>query len=228
MSFSFTDDEREQHKTLENMVLLGVTMNGVDYVRNTDTNQLLPTVQPPWRPARNGNPPDMLTVARALLESEPILFVVERDTNRNVVLYTLRDEDVLPVWLMIPNPPVHYDSEMPLDADTEIDLGDVHTETLTPLEAAFGYGVHRGVQRGANMTLFVQALKEQPIVVRKVDNEWHAFIQITADSAPLILRRIMIHTEPRPLAPWPKVVEIHLEVQQEPNSDSIWYRYGVY
>jgi hypothetical protein len=228
MNASMLASSDAQHRTLDDMQLLGITVNGADYQRDSRTNQLAQTALPPWRCTSNGNPPDMLSVARELFESETILFIVERDTNRNVVMYTLSEGDIVPRWLMTPAPPVHYDSNTPLPADAEIDLGDVHTESLTALEAAFGYGVR--VERGSSSAdktgLLVQALSGQRITLDSRDGEAVATIQMVRDTEPLILRRIMIHTEPRPLAPWPKVVEIHLEVQQSVDGPSIWYRYA--
>jgi hypothetical protein len=212
--------------TLANLTLLGVTIDGAHFKQRND-GSLVPDPAPAWQPVRNGNPPNMLDVTRSLMEDHHrrVLFILERDTNRNVVLY-LHDSSTLvsPLWLMIPGAPVHYNSDEPLSDDVEIELGDVYVEEMTPLESTIGYGVRTDERR---QHVYVQALKKQPIYVREVDGEWHAFIQI-ADGAPLmILRRISIVTEPRPFAPWPRVVGMHIEAQQTLSGPLIVYRYGV-
>lgn len=209
-----------QHKTLQDMVLLGVSMDGQDYVVQHGT---LTPARGPSALKSNGNPYDMLTVVRELMEGENrrALFIVERDTNRNVLMY-LADSSQLaqPLWLMVKSPPVHYNSNVPLRDDEEVDLGNVFVEELTALENAVGYGL----VEGANC-IYLQALKQQPIFIEKLGDEWHARIQISDSSERLYLRRIFICTEPRPIAPWPKITEVHVQVQQRLDGPLITYRY---
>lgn len=215
----------QTHASLRTLTLLGVTIDGSHFLQRHQGLELDP--HPSWHAMTNGNPANMLDVTRSLFEDnhKRVLFILERDTNRNVLMYTY-DADALmvPQWLMIPGAPVHYNSDEPLNEDAEIELGNIYTEELTPLESTIGYGVR--VDR-AEQEAYIHALRDQPIYVRKVGEEWYAMIQLAPDTAPLFLRKISIITQPRPLSPIPRVIETHLEVQQSVSGPLIVYRYRV-
>lgn len=215
----------QSHATLESLTLLGVSVNGANFVQRN--NRLEPDAHPAWHPISNGNPPNMLDVTRSLFEDngKRVLFIVERDTNRNVLMYSRDSERVVePLWLMIQGAPVHYNADEPFNDEAEIELGNIYTEDLTPLEASIGYGLRVDDSR---QHVYMHALREQAIYVRQLEGEWHAMIEVTPNTPPLFLRRITIITQPRPFAPWPRIVEVHVEVQQSLQGPLIVYRYGV-
>jgi hypothetical protein len=154
-----------------------------------------------WSNADNGNPDNMINFTRGFLGDEDILFIVERDLNRNVCYYSLDEHKVVPTWLMIPD-----DVDLSSMTIEQIDGDLVSEEALTMLERR-GYGVD--VLDPTHFT--VRALKGEVFTIRRDDNgNARAYIHI--DHRDWQVRRVMIHTKPSMLG-FPSVREIHIEVE---------------
>ena len=84
------------------------------------------------------------TIEQLLLETGGIelLFLIERDINKNVVVYALDQGEVHVFWVMVP------------------DRGDMYTEELTTLEKMYAYGIREVT---ADNYLFIEALPQEPL-----------------------------------------------------------------
>ena len=207
-----------------NLNFLGVTTSGGEYTALGE-----PCVSPSWRRPHNGNPPNMIDVVRSLFPDQSVLFIVERDVNRNVVVYTLDKTraNVRVYWLMIPSSAPFYTHDSP--HTEEIDLGNIHTEDLTAIENRLAYGV----------TMHSNAAPETLCVSVKAIGEERMFVDTYTGVASVViaenqleLRRVFISTEPRSWMPYPKTVEVHVEVaapSSEPEAADVvvTYHYAV-
>lgn len=205
--------------TLLSMKYLGNTYNGREFIYNPASkdpaSQLTPVPAGPWQHGGNGNPRNMLEAVQALLPDMHIVFLVERDFNRNIVLYCVnesspgvvdRSNAMTVMWLMISAPPQA--------AGEELDLGDVYTEDLTALERTLAYGVTNvSVSSDNQFTVRVRAVNGEDITVKYNSGErvWEAMIRMS--NTFLYLDRFRIFTEPRKFAPWPKTVELHVDAR---------------
>lgn len=207
-----------------NLTFLGVTTSGGEY-----TSQGESCASPSWRRPHNGNPPNMIDVVRSLFPDQTVLFIVERDVNRNVVVYTLDKTraNVHVFWVMIPSSAPFYTHD---SAHTqEIDLGNIHTEDLTAIENRMAYGVtlQHNTASGDSLCMSVKAIGEERIFV----NTYTGVASVVIAENALELRRVFISTEPRSWMPYPKTVEVHVEVAA-PSGDSetdvvVMYHYAV-
>lgn len=200
---------------------LGVTVGSQEYV--TDSQGLRAAQQNcgPWRHSGSLNPPQLSDVVQSLLPDMHVVFVVERDINRNVVVYAVNDtgkgvdttQPMSVFWLMIPA------------AKSDTDLGEVYTEDLTRVEANLAYGVSRAqVHSPTKFTVNVRAVNGEPIVVQKQGGKWQAFIHMNGDA--LAVKRFMIFTEARRWLAWPKSVEMHVDTVPV-NSQPVTYHFEV-
>jgi len=203
---------------LASMTYLGVTSNGHEYPNPSVPNST-------WRKDGNQNPNNMFDIIRSLFDDN-VLFVIERDINRNVVVYKLNvrpDGSVDPAnpievfWLMIPvaaptGPESDDDSGDDEDEDEdEVDLGDVYTEDLTQMERTLAYGVQTEVRNG-NRVMFVKALRGEPITVKRTETGWKGCMTIAG--VEMSIERILISTEPRAWGLWPTITEAHMHMRE--------------
>jgi hypothetical protein len=223
------------HTSVDGMVFLGLqTADEVFVTRGDGSSELLPEPHQgpvPWRQKQNGNPSNLYSSVKEVLRAVNVLFIVERDLNRNVVVYAVDTESPLiippPVqtqvfWLMIPaaarSVPIRGESDDDSsDSDSDGDppgasnLGEVYTEDLTMVERRYAYGLTTRNITYTEEEIFIKALDKQPIRVRMhADGSYYATIQIGGTD--MVLNRIFICTEPGALL-WPKTTEVHLEVR---------------
>ena len=221
------------HTSVDGMVFLGLqTANEVFVTRGDGSSELLsePHRGPvPWRQKQNGNPSNLYSSVKEVLGAVNVLFIVERDLNRNVVVYAVDTESPLiippPVqthvfWLMIPAAAPVAGWSVPRDDDSSdsdsdppaaSNLGEVYTEDLTIVERRYAYGLTSRNITYTEEEIFIKALDKQPIRVRiHADGSYYATIQIGGTD--MVLNRIFICTEPGALL-WPKTTEVHLEVR---------------
>lgn len=227
------------HTSVDGMVFLGLqTADEVFVTRGDGSSELLPEPHRgpvPWRRKQNGNPSNLYSSVKEVLGAVNVLFIVERDLNRNVVVYAVDTESPLiippPVqtqvfWLMIPaaapvagrSVPIRGESDDDSsDSDSDGDppgasnLGEVYTEDLTIVERRYAYGLTTRNITYTEEEIFIKALDKQPIRVRMhADGSYYATIQIGGTD--MVLNRIFICTEPGALL-WPKTTEVHLEVR---------------
>lgn len=209
----------EESVNFSKLKWLGVTTGNKEYRVNSQTRKLeLAPECGPWRHASNGNPPNLSGVVQALLPDHHVLFVVERDINRNVVVYSLDEGEssktVTPFWLMIPAP------------RSSLDLGDVYTEDLTRVESNLAYGIEQRAHADDSITLSVRAISGLPIQVKR-DARGSYAAHMSMNGGEVLVKRFMIFTEPRRWAPWPRTVELHVEAQDPESSQSITYHFEV-
>ena len=178
---------------LSGMNLLGLTCGGKEYPTNDSAN---------WRRNSNGNPENMLQLVRNLFPEEEILFIIQRDFNRNVLVYktAFGEDDELDVsklveafWLIIDNPV------------SESNLGDVHTENLTLLERNLAYGATVGTDENGYF-ITIKALGE-PIRIFQHDDDLRTGMMVKGHL--LMLEKVDIYTVPRALC-WPLVIQMDL------------------
>lgn len=156
-----------------------------------------------WSTEDNGNPGNMTEFTRDFLGQDNIMFIIERNLNRNVCYYTLDLESsrVIPTWLIIPD---GVDvSDMSID-----DVEEVTEERLTMLENRV-----YGVDTIDDSHFVVRALKGAVFTIRRDGDSARATIEV--DNRTWVLNRIMIHTTPSRLLGIPSVTEIHLDVEDE-------------
>ena len=175
-----------------------------------------------WCTCDNGNPAHMLDFVRDFMgPTDDILFILERDLNRNIVIYRpsfIADGEVdretlaRASWLLVPR-------EADLD-HTTIAMADEELveEDLTVLEKR-AYAVT--VLNPDNFIFSVAALPDTPLVLTQDPNgKWCVRIEI--DSQWWTLQRIMVHTTPSVFM-FPAVSEIHLDVYQETGRTAQFY-----
>jgi hypothetical protein len=195
-------------------------LNSLHKLGSTDVNGVSRrTGSRSWSVADNGNPDDMVTFVRNFMgQDDDVLFIVERDFNRNVVIYRpcfVHDGTELNTskvaggsWLIVPD-------DVDLDNMTEEVVDDLVEEDLTKLEH-LGYGVKKMSGGEGELKFSIAALPDTPLTLFKhVDEEgsevWRVSIEI--EEHRWIVRRIMLHTKPRALGLFPSVTEVHLEVE---------------
>ena len=227
-----------RHTSVDSMEFLGLETDNRVFLGTSDGLMNEPHTGPvPWRVNRNGNPPDVYRKVKSLLsDSVNVLFVIERDVNRNVVVYGV-DADpssthVIPppvrthaFWVMIPDSrAVETDVETDVEVDLgdeeeeEEGLGDVTTEDLTLVERTYAYGIKSHSVTYTEEEILIKAFEQQPIRVRMhEDGQYHATLQIGGTD--MVLNRIYICTEKRSLL-WPTTTELHLEVREKFDSPS--------
>jgi len=158
-----------------------------------------------WSMNDNGNPSHMLQFVRDFI-SDDVLFTIERDFNRNVILMspsldaTGNLNTVKASWFMVPSD---------VDIECEETHGSLYEEELTKLEY-MGYGVTNVVPNTPSFC--VAALPDTPLnLVRDpVTQKWR--VCITIENVTWMLQRILLYTKPRALGMFPSVTELHLEV----------------
>lgn len=207
--------------TLQGMTWLGYTITRneqrAEYVQS---GSAVPCG--PWRHGGNGNPENMLDVVRSILPQYKIAFLVQRDLNRNLVLYTVNElspgvaDPASPLnafWLMIPGSSLEKEG-----SKDEVDLGEVYTEDLNTLERTLAYGVSSSkVVKPGHVQASVRAVSGEGInvVYNAEDEEWNAYVNMNGEQVKL--QQFFIYTEPRQWSPWPKTVELHIHVSTRVN-----------
>lgn len=214
------DPQIGQVRGFANLSFLGVTTSGGEYNAVGEA-----CASPAWRRPHNGNPPNMVDVVRALFPDQTILFLVERDINRNAVVYTLDKtrSKVVVYWLMIPSSAPFYTHDFP--NSQEVDLGQIHTEDLTAIENRLAYGVVMHQTGSDQLCMSVKAIGEERIFI---DTYTGVASIIIADNS-MELRRVFISTEARSWMPYPKTVEVHVECATAAQEESVTvtYHYAV-
>jgi hypothetical protein len=232
------DVSLEGPRSLSRMNLLGMKMMSTRemYVRN-GANELVPTTSVPWAMESNGNPHSLMfkTIKELLYDTVHVLFIIERDTNKNVVVYGLnKDSDgnvlltTVVFWVMIPveakrEEEEDEDEEVDLgnEGDQEVDLGNVYTEDLTFFENNYAYGIKsRSLESdGEEEHIYVKALEGQLITVKQdMDGEYYAMIHLNGSTR--LLNRIFICTEPRLLGLC-RTTEVHVDVRDAWHDDDV-------
>lgn len=213
------DPQIGQVRGFANLTFLGVTTPSGEFGANG-----MACSAPSWRRPHNGNPTSMIDVVRSLFPEQTILFIIERDVNRNVVVYTLDKTraNVRVFWLMIPSTAPLYTHDAPLPS--EIDLGSVHTEDLTAVENRLAYGVNVLNDGGDGLALAVKAIGEERVYV----DTFSGVASVTIADTTMELRRVFISTEARSWMPYPKTVEVHVECAPPGSEDLVvTYHYAV-
>jgi hypothetical protein len=211
------------------LVLKGVTFNHTRYVVSPDKGLkplALPTDAAPWRMCYNGNPRGMWQYVKSSLPPETnVLFIVQRDVNRNVVVYAYSEAErrVHAFWFMVPasarRSPARYDEDK--EEDEEVDVGEAYAEGLTLVEETMAYGVSPTVD-GA---FTVKALEGRQLRVVKEGDEWVA--TCTAEGRHVVLRDVFICTEASSWRPWPTTTECHLTCSEDATKPTLTYHYSV-
>jgi hypothetical protein len=161
-----------------------------------------------WSNEENGNPDEMVEFVRNVLgEQSTILFIIERNINRNVCYYQFDPETnkVVPTWLMIPDDLDLKDMSIE-DVDTRLTQ-----EDLSMFETR-GYGV----SVVDDTHFIVRALGDEVLTIHH-DEDGNARATIVIDNKHWILRRIMVQTKPIRILGVPTVTELHIEVEDELN-----------
>lgn len=164
-----------------------------------------------WSTDENGNPENILDITRGVMgANDTLMFIIERDVNRNVCHYTANLDDsgalvhenpVAPSWLIVP---AGIDMHNMSIQEVEDDLTE---EGLTTMET-YAYGT-KNLKNGRFM---VNALKGEQLSMFQ-DQEGNYRTSIVIQGMHWVLRRIMIHTKPVMLGLYPSVSEIHLDVE---------------
>lgn len=183
-----------QVRHVNDLILLGHTTPDGGCTRTTSRS---------WCTCDNGNPVDMLTFIRDFIgKDETVLFILERDVNRNVVLYRF-DEDTMSVdasWLLIPE-----DADLTQTTIAMVDE-ELVQEDLSSVEQHI-YGT--GALNAADMRFNLAALVDMPLHVRQnAMGQWRVYIELEARE--WILQRINVHTDKGLV---PVVTEIHFDVE---------------
>jgi hypothetical protein len=153
---------------------------------------------------------------------DDVIFTIERDFNRNVVMYrpSLTRQGELntsklvdAAWLMVP-------AEVDLD-NTTVDMVDEELveEELTSMEE-LAYGVD--VVHVDDLCFAVRAFPDNHMFLKKTPNDqWRATVMV--EGRMWTLRRILLHTIPRAFGLFPAVSEMHLEVEDEAGAVAQFY-----
>lgn len=238
------------HSSFDSMTLIGMS-RGYKHNFVVADGQFLPVLPAnvPWQKSRNENPLKgfFRGVKRLVFNKCELLFIIERDLNRNVVIYGLNKSEAgvieLPTvafWLMIPgqqsiperitNPDADAnndtDSES-TDAETCEFPSQTHTEGLTFLEKTLAYGIAKTDESDiADEVIFIKALENQPIYVRR-DDQGRFYASVIINGAAMCLRRIFICTDPE-ASILSSTKEVHVEVSETLRShSSVTYYYRV-
>jgi hypothetical protein len=196
----------------------------------------------PWQTTRNNNPIKgfFRTVKRIVQNKCEMLFMIERDLNRNVVIYGLNknDEGVVQLptvafWLMIPDSTtrVHESHDTATDSDSADEENcsvppDLHTEDLTFIEKNLAYGIAQNTVNTAEEVIYIKALENQPIYVRR-DGQGRFYATVDINGTSMCLRRIFICTDSNATI-LRGTKEVHVEVSETLDSHaSITYYYRV-
>jgi len=166
-----------------------------------------------WCTNDNGNPANMLTFVRNLMgQDDDVLFIVERDINRNVVFYrpALTSTGELDTSLVAGGSWLIVADEADLDNTTEEMVDEqLVEEELTRLER-LGYGVKR--VSGPELIFSIAALPDTPLTLfQNEEGAWRVWVEIEGDK--WIVQRIMLHTQARMLGMFPQVTEVHFDVE---------------
>ena len=174
-----------------------------------------------WCTCDNGNPAHMLDFVRDFMGADDeILFILERDINRNVVVYRPsftatgdldRNSMARASWLLVPR-------EADLE-HTTISMADEELveEDLSVLEK-YAYAVTVLDE----FTFALAALPDTPLVLtRNTNGKWCVRIEI--ESQWWTLQRILVHTTPMAFNMFPAVSEIHFDVQENGRTAQFYY-----
>ena len=159
-----------------------------------------------WSTADNGNPDNMLEFVRDVLgEHDTVMFTIERDLNRNVMIYRPNFEgDAAPArpgWLMVP-------ADADLD-NTTIDMVDnqLKEEDITGIEQ-LGYGV----KSSGPSSFSIRALPDTVVHMFETDDQqWR--VRVEVDGTLRVLQRIVLFVTTR--FGLPGVREVHVEVEDD-------------
>ena len=210
------------------LVLRGVTSNHKRRMVTEfgATRELQRGESAPWRMCYNGNPRGMLEVVEQLLPDTNVLFIVQRDLNRNVVVYAY-DEGrgtVRSFWLIVPanarrSPPTL--EEDLTDEEEEVDVGDAYVEELTSLEQTFAYGV----TTHADGRVSIKPLEGHILRIQKEGSKWVAFDEVKQKLC--VVREVFVCTEPCSWRPWPTTTECHITYAETLASPPFTCHYNV-
>lgn len=164
-----------------------------------------------WKIGSSGNPDSMPDIVRGYMGThDSTLFLIERDTNRNVCHYQVNltesgevdaGRPVVAEWFMVAED-ADLDNLDPFEYEMTGE-SPVHTEGLTMLEKTV-YGV-----KTMGPTQFtVNALRGEIFTLRRRGDGWCACVSIGGTE--WVLNRVMLHTSFGFTGP--RVDEIHLEV----------------
>lgn len=227
MSFLFQGGAQSQSSggSFANMQLMGLTRNNVNFINDgINFSQLNDNEYPPWQLENNGNQREGLfqKVKQLLQGTMEVCFIIERDTNRNVVVYALpKDENGEPrfplqvFWLMIPSNAASTDT-----------FTQYTKEDLTTIEKRLAYGIVN-----SNVSFFgdleevnIKALENQIInIVRpnvdgpnvQAGSAGYCYATVDINGERLILERIYICTKSSLLLGFGfKATELHVEVRE--------------
>ena len=146
-----------------------------------------------------------------------VLFTIERGLNRNTVIYKVKkngngkvhpNDPVEVYWIMLPDA-VGDDDEVDEDLD-EDPLKHAYKEEPLLIEKQFAYGVNI-VQPNV---FEVRALKKLLIHVQQLEDGTYVPIS-TIQGKSYRIQRILIHTVPQTMKPWPRTVQMHACVLDE-------------
>lgn len=207
----------------------GVTFNHTRYVVTSSGLKPIEHASEgaPWRLCYNGNPRGMLRVIKeALPAGTNVLFIVQRDLNRNVAVYAYDEHRaaVHAFWFMIPAGARRASARLDEDReeDEEVDVGDATTEELTFVEQSMAYGV---TPLTPGNVFRIRALEGRDMTVVRAGNEWAASTVVEGKS--MLLREVFICTEASTWRPWPTTTECHLTCVETADKAPVTYHYSV-
>lgn len=138
---------------------------------------------------------DILNSAREFKHTNDIMFIIARNTNKNIVCFEGDDEIGCkdPYWIMYEHSPVDM-------------------ESLTHLERKFGFGLNT-IESDTNFwKKSLVALKSRPIVFTKKEGIWKAYTKINGNIDEI--ESIYIHNT-KGLGIFPKVDYIYVYGKNE-------------
>lgn len=116
------------------------------------------------------------TIEQLLLETGGIelLLLIERDINKNVVVYALDQGEVHVFWVMIPAG------------------ADMYTEELTTLEKMYAYGIREVTP---DNYLYIEALPQEPLRIHPENGRF--VVSLMVNGRETVVRRISLVTDGR-------------------------------
>lgn len=182
-----------------------------------------------WSLDDNGNPDDMEYLVKSILGTQDTtLFIIERDTNRNVCHYQVNltpsgepyaNGAVKPSWCMITK-----DADLDDMSIEDVSGNDViYEEALSGIEPMV-YGVAM-----IDSTHFqIHALKGETFTLERdpVTDTWRALL--TIEGRPWVVKRIYLHTKSATAMGdmFPRVSEIHVVVQYVDSDKKFTFYYA--
>ncbi len=210
--------------------LRGLTLNYVRYaMTNGQPVRVADEAPVPWRLCYNGNPRGMVDVVEEVLPPDThVLFIVQRDVNRNVVVYAYDEarRSVRSFWFIVPPSALRSPARRETDPgeDEEVDVGEAYTEELTLVEQNVAYGAINGVN-GRDNEFSVRPLKTHVFRMERREGKWVAVG--TFEGKEMIVREVFICTEASAWLPWPSATECHVVATPSLSAQSVTYHYSV-